>query len=252
MKTILALIFAFLASMASADHAKGLRVPLGWKEHATFHKVKRVKAVLPATFNLADKIGKPLPVKDQEQCGDCYNFGTSSSVELSYYWRDGVYIEVSTQDGLSCSGAGTCDGGDFTALNYLVNHGIGLATDWPYEAQDLPCKSIPPKLQIQSWAYIGTPGRLPQVDEIKQVVASGRAVAASVTADKRLENYTGGLFTGTRKPGAVNHMVTIVGYDETGWDVLNSWGYKWGVAGHIHMKYGANRIGETATVIYLK
>lgn len=252
MKTILALTLACFASVASADHAKGLRAPFGWKARATFHKVKRVKAVLPARFNLADKIGHPLPVKDQGTCGDCWNFGTSSSVELSYYWREGVYVEVSTQEGLSCSGAGTCDGGYFDALNYLVSHGIGREIDWPYQAQDLACRAIPSRLQIAAWAYIGTPGRTPQVDEIKQVIASGRAVAASVTADQRLESYTGGLFKGSRKPGPVNHIVTIVGYDESGWDVLNSWGLKWGEDGHAHMKYGANRIGETATVVYLK
>jgi C1A family cysteine protease len=41
-------------------------------------------------------------------------------------------------------------------------------------------------------------------------------------------------------------MVVIVGYDEKGWIIRNSWGSEWADKGYAHIGYGCDLIGEDA------
>src|ERR1035437_9498325 len=126
---------AFGAAKSSVHHARGLRAPLGWRHSPKVkfkHPVVKYSTPLPARFSLVDKWGSLPPVRDQGQCGDCWNVATSQTVELGVWNQTGQPSPLSIQDGLSCSGKGSCNGGYFDVLDYFVVNGLPSDSDFPY------------------------------------------------------------------------------------------------------------------------
>lgn len=74
-------------------------------------------------------------------------------------------------------------------------------------------------------------------------------VAVAVDATK-FQFYDSGIMTPygcSSSDNAVNHAVTIIGYDRTGsapyWIVRNSWGADWGEGGYLRMQMDHNTCG---------
>ena len=63
------------------------------------------------------------PVKDQGGCGSCWDFATVGAFEGSWRIINNETVNVSEQDVLDCSGAGSCSGG-WWAFNYLINQTV--------------------------------------------------------------------------------------------------------------------------------
>jgi C1A family cysteine protease len=58
------------------------------------------------------------------------------------YFNQLLHLDLSEQDLLSCSGAGSCSGGyPSTALNYITNTGIVDEVAFPYSATDESCQN---------------------------------------------------------------------------------------------------------------
>lgn len=258
MKLILLMLFAPLAFA----HETGLIIPPDWEAVGTFQDVQE-KDALPESFSLATKWGKLPPVRNQGNCGSCWAFATTGQVEIAHFYKTGkIDIDLAEQEQLSCSHAGSCNGGFFTALNYDKSHGLGLEADFPYKARDLSCKKITPAQNIASWAYIGNQGKNPTVNQIKTVIASGIPVAVTVAAGYRaFQKYNGGVFGGKECTSAgTDHMVLLVGWDDTAegpdgkkgaWLMRNSWGEKWGEGGYMRIRYGCSHVGEIASTVTL-
>jgi C1A family cysteine protease len=76
------------------------------------------------------------------QCGSCWAFGAVGSVELlvNLYFNRHINYDLSEQQMVSCSGAGSCrGGGDQGALDFIQKNGIVLDSCSPYKAKDDPC-----------------------------------------------------------------------------------------------------------------
>ncbi|MBN2103722.1 hypothetical protein JW835_06755, partial [bacterium] len=134
---------------------------------------------LPEQFDWRDNNGNWVtPVKNQGDCGDCWNFSAIAQVEA--WWK--IYntnpdsmIDLSEQFVLSCGSAGSCNGGYmWGALEFIRMVGVPSEACMPYEVDDaVPCSSACTDWQneaviIPGWGWV-TMEEI-YVDAVKQAV----------------------------------------------------------------------------------
>jgi len=205
------------------------------------------------SINWCDQ-GACTPVKDQGQCGSCWAFGGTESVESDYFLRFGTLYELSTQQPTSCDGhCGGCAGGNAVAAWQYINETGGQvsATAYPYTSgttqQSGTCDSaeiVPANFQAgveeAFWLSLSAADEGNMLIDIEQTPMSV-AVAADLW-----QSYTGGVVTASSGCGdALDHNVQVVGYSSEGnyWIVRNSWSAAWGENGFINVEAGANVCG---------
>lgn len=151
----------------SQDELKMLRGRLhtpGYNGGQPFRAVNKRDAV-PDQFDWR-LYGAVNPVKDQAVCGSCWSFGTTGTIEGTYFVKTGKLVRLSEQQLIDCSwqqgnelirssatncsnaGDNGCDGGeDFRAYTYMMNAGgLSLNEDYGgYLGQDGKChdKDVP-------------------------------------------------------------------------------------------------------------
>jgi len=115
----------------------------------SFLRSKNVVVLPTVPANDVDWVaaGAVTPVKDQAQCGSCWAFSTTGSVEGAVQIATGKLTSVSEQQLVDCAGsAGNqgCNGGLMDdAFNWIISHrGIGSEASYPYTARDGQCKDV--------------------------------------------------------------------------------------------------------------
>ncbi|OQV18142.1 Cathepsin L1 [Hypsibius exemplaris] len=186
--------------------------------------------------------GYVTPVKDQGQCGSCWAFSATGSLEGQTYRKTGKLISLSEQNLIDCSrpqGNDGCDGGrsDY-AFNYIAQVGIERERDYPYTAQDDSCVYDPSKKAAEDTGFVD----IPSADEAALVAASVGPISVAIDASRdTFQLYAGGVYNEPACSSTdLNHGVLAVGYgnDSRGGDyyiVKNSWGEGWGLGGYILM-----------------
>lgn len=233
-----------------------LQPPPGWGD-GTPLRIPPVIGALPAAFNWCT-LGGCTPVKNQGGCGSCWAFSTLGALECLILIQDGVTENLSEQWLVSCNAYGyDCDGGWFVHPHLLnipddcAAIGAVLEADFPYTGTNAPCACPYPRAYtIDDWAYIGTGGTIPPVEDIKQAIYAYGPVSTAMYADATTQAYTGGIYNHCPDAG-VNHGVVLVGWDDNQgpggvWIMRNSWGAGWGEAGYMRIPYGCSRIGYGA------
>jgi len=226
---------------------------------------------LPSNIELPDEVdwrieGAVTPVKNQGQCGSCWAFSTTGSLESAHFRLTGQLVSLSEQQLVDCSGKfdnDGCNGGLMdNAFNYIKSEG-GLNTEdsYPYHAKAQKCKFQKDKIGSTCSGYVD----IPKGDEatLKEATATQGAisVAIDVTEDKFMF-YKSGVFVDTKcgnSDDELNHGVLVVGYGSLNstssggdeppdfWIVKNSWGVKWGEEGYIRMARNNNNMCGIAT-----
>jgi len=81
-------------------------------------------------------------IKDQGGCGSCWAFAVGGALEadINLYYNQHLNFNLSEQDLVSCSGAGSCNGGwPHLSFDYIKTTGIVDENCFPYQGTDLSC-----------------------------------------------------------------------------------------------------------------
>jgi C1A family cysteine protease len=199
---------------------------------------------LPTSVDWSAK-GAVTPIKNQEQCGSCWAFSTTGSVEGAWFLAKGELVSLSEQQLMDCSGPEGnqgCNGGlmDY-AFEYIIkNKGITTEAAYPYTAADGTCQSAgkPVAATLSGYKDVSPNSETALLTAIAQ-----QPVSVAVEADQSVfQFYNGGVMDSTCGT-ALDHGVLAVGYGtDTGKDyykVKNSWGADWGEKGYIRLGRGA-------------
>ncbi len=239
----------------SLEQLTGAVEPANWAADLPID-TRPVQRDLPVVFDYRTQ-GLP-PIRNQGGCGSCWAFAAIGTLECNYKLREGLTLDLSEQWLVSCTSAGTCNGGWHTeAYKYLqpgwLTDGCGgggavLETAFPYAAADVPCQCpYPHPYGTTNWALVGSGWSVAPVAAIKQALLDHGPVSACIYVNTAFQAYTGGVFNACEDQW-VNHVVVIVGWDDRvgtngAWIIRNSWGAGWGVGGYGRIEYGCCNIG---------
>jgi len=190
--------------------------------------------------------GKVTPVKDQGQCGSCWSFSATGSIEADYAIENNAApISLSEQQLVDCSqaqGNQGCEGGLMDqAFEYVISEN-GLCTEaaYPYTAQDGTCGAANCTNTITIKAY--TDVQAGSSSALETAVVQ-QPVSIAVEADQAgFQFYSSGVLMAANCGTNLDHGVLAVGYGtDSGtayWLVKNSWGASWGDKGYIKLQKG--------------
>lgn len=225
--------------------------------------------VVPSTLDWRDFENRSFVTKpkDQGSCGSCWAFAMTAGLE-SYILRNGHKdfpnlwerlknkgyednIDFSEQAMLSCSGAGTCNGG---AVNpeYIKFNGLPFESQFPYEGKDSPCR-----VSGGTSYKIYDIGSVPKnIEKIKKALFKYGPLPTTMIVYQDFLYYKSGVYYHIKGEQVSAHAVLLVGYNDYGryFIVKNSWGEKWGEKGYFRISYSevnsSVNFGE-ATVAYV-
>jgi len=191
----------------------------------------------PDSIDWAEK-GKLTPIKNQEQCGSCWAFAATETVESRYAIAANTAPIVLSPQAMvncvqnphSCGGTGGCEGAtEELGFNLTVSKGLPRLEDLPYTGQDGTCK--PYKAAVKATGYI----KVKENDGLALETALSQGPVAVTVDASDWDMYGGGIFTGCSAKGAadLDHGVQAVGYSKDYWKIRNSWGADWGEQGFI-------------------
>jgi len=182
--------------------------------------------------------GAVTPVKDQGQCGSCWAFSTTGTVEGAWFVSKKALVSVSEQQLVDCAGSEGnqgCNGGLMTtALDWIVgNKGIAAEAAYPYTARDGRCKT-----GQTSVVTISGHKEVAAGEANLMTALNTQPIAIAIEADQTcFQFYHSGILDDRSCGTALDHGVLLVGAGtEAGknyWRIKNSWGASWGDKGFI-------------------
>ena len=165
-------------------------------------------------------------------CADCWAHSALGATEaqVNLYFNQHLDLDLSEQELVSCSGAGSCQygGNPGAALSYISNVGVVDETCFPESGTDEACNLCPvPQERIQIAGYEGIDPYAGE-DNIKRRLISFGPLPFGISSWW--------------------HCMVLVGYErdtdtgETVWILKNSWGTSWGENGYGYLKVSLNDI----------
>lgn len=200
--------------------------------------------------------GVVTPVKNQGDCGSCWAFSTTGNIEGQWKLARGALVSLSEQDLVSCCLLSFgCNGGDpdlaIIWAELLEKGRIATEESYPYVSGH---HGVVPKCRLDdpniTWGatvdgFHDIPGN--ETIMAQQMWARGPiSVPVNATA---FQTYTGGIMSDCDGSWLPDHVVLIVGYDDTFqppyWIIKNSWGAHWGESGYLRLAKGTDQCDIT-------
>jgi len=212
----------------------------------------------PTTFDWGS-CGVITPVYNQGQCGSCWAFSATETIESYFAIAGNPLTELAMEQIVDCDTAGSdegCNGGFPTGAYQYVESagGIESLADYPYTAEggeSGTCAFSQSDVVATVTGYQSINGETGLYQQTSS--SSGGPVSVCVDASS-WQTYTGGVLTSCGDQ--VDHCVQLTGYTNYGesgayWNVRNSWAADWGENGYIWIAIGQDlcAIGDYATVV---
>lgn len=190
-----------------------------------------------------------------QQCGDCWAFASTGQLESAFLMAGWTEDDLSEQQILDCSKAGSCGGGRrLDALTWAVGTSEASEIAYPkmnpgYKGVQQQCDiGVTGKYKLLAAAWVDTTGTTPQPDILKKALCEYGPISAGIYATPAFQNYGGpdtDVFSEQTTAVGTNHAILIVGWDNSkqAWLIKNSWGSKWGFGGYGWVKFGSNNVG---------
>jgi len=226
---------------------------------------------LPPHVQIPDRIdwrdlGAVTEVKNQGQCGSCWAFSSTGSLEAAHFRLTGKLVSLSEQQLVDCSNNYSnkgCNGGWMdNAFQYIkAVGGIDTEDSYPYHGHNEKCHFNKNQIGSTCSGYVDLePGN---ENALKEAVATVGPVSVAIdVTEKKFMLYKDGVFfdsTCSNKSESLNHGVLVVGYGADilsqkavkYWSVKNSWGKTWGESGFIRMaRDNENMCGISSLPVY--
>ncbi len=230
----------------------------GLKDHVKTYKPTTTLDVLPAMVDWREK-GVVTRVKDQGQCGSCWAFSTTGTLEGQHAIATGELVTLSEQQLVDCSHSylnDGCNGGLVSVALTDIKEMGGIDTEgaYPYEGGQEYCRFDTSTVGATCTGY-----RLIQsgnCDDLKVAVATVGPISVSMDANQTSFMYYS---EGVYQPEVcsttqLDHALLAVGYGtEDGvdyWLIKNSWGSDWGMAGYFKIAAADNTCGICTDAVY--
>ena len=203
------------------------------------------------------KKGAVTEVKNQGQCGSCWSFSTTGSLEGQHFLKSGELVSLSEQNLMDCSksyGDKSCKGGLMdNAFKYIIaNGGIDTEESYPYLAHDeLFCRFKAADVGATMKSYKDVMRE--DVEALTQAVETIGPISVAMDAGHRsFQLYKQGVYDEPLCSSTkLNHGVLAVGYGTyEGQDyflVKNSWGERWGMEGYFMIVRSSRNMCGLAT-----
>jgi len=196
---------------------------------------------LPSSINWVTA-GAVNPVKNQGQCGSCWAFSTTGSLEGCHYIKTKQLVSLSEEQLVECSWWNNgCNGGNFDfAFEYTETAPLEFEASYPYTAPTTKdCSYDKSKGQVSATGYSDV--NAGDNADLKKHVAQGPTSVAIEADQSCFQSYTSGVLDSSNCDcgTSLDHAVLAVGYgSENGkayWLVKNSWGTTWGDQGYVKL-----------------
>ncbi|CCW71869.1 unnamed protein product [Phytomonas sp. Hart1] len=223
-------------------------------------KKENLKDSLPSSFDWRDH-GAVTEVKDQKQCGSCWAFSTTGTIEGVWAATGHPLTSLSEQELVSCDDTDQgCNGGMMgNAIEWLLNARGGRVlteSSYPYTSGD----GLTEECQLEGGKVGAVVAKLVEIESNEDAIAAqlikSGPIAVAVDASN-WQLYAGGVLSSCEL-SALNHGVLIVGFNDTAkppyWIIKNSWSNSWGEKGYIRIEKGSNQCGvqEYAVTVEVK
>jgi cathepsin L len=229
-----------------------------------------VSTNLPSSMDWRDR-GAVTPIKNQGQCGSCWSFSATGSMEGAHFLSTNDLVGLSEQNLVDCSqkeGNEGCNGGLMDdAFEYVIkNNGIDTEASYPYNAVQGTCRfnSANVGATISSYQDIASGNET----ALEAAVATIGPISVAMDASSSsFQFYSSGIYWSYFcSPTALDHGVLAVGYGATTktsstflesksgswngmdyWIVKNSWGTTWGQQGYFWLARNDDNMCGVAT-----